>query len=83
MLSESSVWIMPTTALSAVLALKCRTLWERRKGRHRFSIARGVEEVRVLDSLGGVTTTPMIMDLRPTRLTLTTEGKIVVSAVFG
>jgi hypothetical protein len=47
------------------------------------AFARGVEEVRVLDSLGGVTITPMIMDWRPTRLTLTTEGGIVVSAVFG
>ena len=47
------------------------------------AVARGVEEVRVLDSLGGVTITPMTMDWRATRLTLTTEGGIVVSAVFG
>jgi hypothetical protein len=45
--------------------------------------AREVDNVRVLDSVGGITITPMTMDWNPTRFTLTVEDRIVVSAVFG
>jgi hypothetical protein len=47
------------------------------------AVARGVEDVRVLDSVSGVTITPMNMDLRPNRLTLVVEDGIVVTARFG
>jgi hypothetical protein len=47
------------------------------------AVARGVENFRVLDSVGGVTITPMSMDWNPARLTITIEDGIVVSAIFG
>jgi hypothetical protein len=45
--------------------------------------ARGIDNVRVLDSIAGVTITPMTMDWSPTRLTLVSEKGIVVRASFG
>jgi hypothetical protein len=49
----------------------------------KAAAVRGVDNVRVLDSVGGMTITPMTMDWNSTRLTLVVEDGLVVSAVFG
>jgi hypothetical protein len=43
----------------------------------------GVTDIRVLESVNGLTITPMIMDLRPARLSLYVEAGVVVGASFG
>jgi hypothetical protein len=44
---------------------------------------RGIERVRVLQCVDGMTVTPMTMDWDLGRLNLGVEGGIVVNAVFG
>ena len=43
----------------------------------------GIETIRVLESVNGMTVTPMTMDWSPTRLSLIVDGGVVVQAVFG
>jgi hypothetical protein len=43
----------------------------------------GIASIRVLESVDGVTITPMNTDWSPTRLNLIVEGGVVVKARFG
>jgi hypothetical protein len=43
----------------------------------------GVEVIRVLDTVNGVSITPMTMDLSPARLSLRVEAGVVLGASFG
>jgi hypothetical protein len=43
----------------------------------------GIEIIRVLESVDGMTVTPMTLDWAPNRLNLIVEGGLVVRAKFG